>query len=153
MPLEASTLKVAGGYEQLAVLGKPFAVTEIGPPQSQCGALDGLAVLGVVRPPPFAGTRALTGFCTCRRLLPTKTVSCTEARNQLAGLMERATQDREPIGITRNGVAAAVLIDAEEFAAMEATLHLLSTPANAERIRQGLADDAKGKLQAGELCD
>jgi antitoxin YefM len=46
-----------------------------------------------------------------------------------------------------------VLLAAEEFAAMEETLHLLSTPANAERIREGLADYQAGKLQTGELCD
>lgn len=82
-----------------------------------------------------------------------KTISYTEARNRLAGLMEDATRDREPITITRNGAGTVVLLDAGEFAAMEETLHLLSTPANAERIRQGLRDHAAGKLQAGELCD
>jgi antitoxin YefM len=82
-----------------------------------------------------------------------KTISYTEARNQLAGLMETATRDREPITITRNGAGTVVLLASEEFAAMEETLHLLSTPANAERIRQGLADHALGNLRPGELCD
>ena len=45
------------------------------------------------------------------------------------------------------------LVASEEFAAMEETLHLLSTSANAERLRQGLADDAAGKLHPGDLCD
>jgi antitoxin YefM len=82
-----------------------------------------------------------------------QTVSYTEARNQFAGLIESVTRDREPVTITRNGESTVVLLAAEEYAAIEATLHLLSTPANAERIRQGLADHAAGKLQAGELCD
>lgn len=82
-----------------------------------------------------------------------KTISYTEARNQLAGLMETANRDREPITITRNGSGTAVLLAADEYSAMEETLHLLSTPANAERIRQGLADYAAGKLHPGELCD
>lgn len=82
-----------------------------------------------------------------------QTVSYTEARNQLAGLMETAIRDREPITITRNGAATVVMLAADEYAAMQETLHLHSTPANAERIRQGLADFAAGKLQAGELCD
>lgn len=82
-----------------------------------------------------------------------RTVSYTEARNQFAGLIESVTRNREPVTITRNGEGTVVLLAADEFAAMEATLHLLSTPANAERIRQGLADYAAGKLQAGELCD
>jgi antitoxin YefM len=82
-----------------------------------------------------------------------QTVSYTDARNGLAGLMETALRDREPITITRNGTGEVVMLAAEEYAAMEATLHLFSTPANAERIRQGLADYAAGKLQEGELCD
>jgi antitoxin YefM len=81
------------------------------------------------------------------------TISYTEARNGLAGLMDLAARDREPITITRNGAGTVVLLAAEEYAAIEETLHLLSTPANAERIRQGLADYAAGKLQSGELCD
>ena len=82
-----------------------------------------------------------------------QTISYTEARNGLAALIEAANRDREPITITQEGSGAVVLLASEEYAAMEASLHLLSTPANAERIRQGLADDAAGKLQPGELCD
>lgn len=81
------------------------------------------------------------------------TISYTEARNGLAGLMDAANRDREPITITRNGAGTVVVLAADEYAAMAATLHLLSTPANAEQIRQGLADFALGKLQPGELCD
>ncbi len=81
-----------------------------------------------------------------------KTLSYTEARNQFAGLMEMVNRDRHPVSITRNGVSSVVLIAAEEYEAMEATLHLLSTPANAERIRQGLADFTEGKMIERELC-
>ena len=82
-----------------------------------------------------------------------QTVSYTEARDGLADLIDTANRDREPITITRNGAGSVVLLASEEYAAMEETLYLLSTPANAERIRQGLADHAAGKIQPGELCD
>jgi len=82
-----------------------------------------------------------------------QTVSYTEARNRLAGLMDTAVRDREPITITRNGEGTVVLLSADEYAAMEESLHLFSTPANAERIRQGLADYEAGRLQSGALCD
>ncbi len=82
-----------------------------------------------------------------------QTISYTEARNGLAGLMDAVVRDREPITITRNGAGTVVVVAADEYSAMEETLHLLSTPANAECIRQGLADFAAGKLQPGELCD
>jgi antitoxin YefM len=82
-----------------------------------------------------------------------QSVSYKEASEDLASLLDSATQDREPIAITRNGAGTVVLLAAEEFAAMEETLHLLSTPANAERLREGLANYRVGNLQSGELCD
>ena len=82
-----------------------------------------------------------------------QTISYTEARNQLAGLMEMASKDREPITITRNGAGKVVLLAVEEYEAMEATLHLFSTRANANQIHQSLADYEAGKIQSGELCD
>ncbi|MEZ5303789.1 MAG: type II toxin-antitoxin system prevent-host-death family antitoxin [Verrucomicrobiales bacterium] len=82
-----------------------------------------------------------------------QTISYTEARNQLAGLMEAATRDREPIIITRNGSGVVVLLAVEEYEAMETTLHLHSTRANADQIQQSLADYAAGKIQSGDLCD
>jgi antitoxin YefM len=80
-----------------------------------------------------------------------KTVNYTEARNQLAGLMEAASRDREPITITRNGAGKVVLLAIEEYEAMETTLHLHSTRANASQIQQSLADYAAGNIQGGEL--
>lgn len=82
-----------------------------------------------------------------------QTISYTEARNNLAEIMDSAKRDREPITITRNGAGVVVLMAAEEYSAMEATLHLFSTSANAEQIHQSLADYAAGKIQSGELCD
>ena len=71
----------------------------------------------------------------------------------MAGLMEAATRDREPIIITRNGSGVVVLLAVEEYEAMETTLHLHSTRANADQIQQSLADYAAGKIQSGDLCD
>ena len=78
---------------------------------------------------------------------PMKTVSYTDARNQLASLMEAANADREPVAITRNGAASVVLVDAAEYAAMAETFHLLSSPRNADRLRKGLADFKSGKFK------
>lgn len=47
--MDAATLNADGGYGQLADLGKPVAVTEIGPPRNATGTLDGMAVLEAVR--------------------------------------------------------------------------------------------------------
>ncbi len=81
-----------------------------------------------------------------------QTISYDEARDHLAGVMDAATRNREPITILRAGEGSVVMLAEEEYTAMEETLHLISTPANAERIRQGLADFEAGKFQPGELC-
>lgn len=82
-----------------------------------------------------------------------QTINYTDARNQLASLMETASRDREPITITRNGTGKAVLLAVEEYESMEATLHLFSTRANANQIQESLRDYESGKFQEGELCD
>lgn len=76
-----------------------------------------------------------------------KTVSYTDARNQLASLMEAANADREPVAITRNGAASVVLVDAAEYAAMAETFHLLASPRNADRLRKGLSEFKAGKFK------
>lgn len=81
------------------------------------------------------------------------TINYTGARNQLAGLLETASRDREPITITRNGAGKVVLLAIEECEAMETTLHLHSTRANAAQIQQSLAEYAAGRIQEGGLCD
>jgi antitoxin YefM len=73
-----------------------------------------------------------------------QTISCTNARNQLTRLMESVVNDRQPISITRHGTAVVILLAAPEYEAMEETLYLLSTPANAQQLLQGLADDGNG---------
>ena len=82
-----------------------------------------------------------------------RTISYTEARNGLFGVMKQAIEDSEPVVITRNGSGSVVMMSEGDYSAMEATLHLLSTPANAERIRQGLQDFADGNYQERALCD
>jgi PHD/YefM family antitoxin component YafN of YafNO toxin-antitoxin module len=57
------------------------------------------------------------------------------------------------VGYDEDGTGVVVLLAIEEYEAMETTLHLHSTRANAAQIQQSLADYAAGKVQFGELCD
>jgi antitoxin YefM len=61
-------------------------------------------------------------------------VSYTEARQRLSDLWDRAIADREPIRLTRRGSSPVVLIAAEEYEGLLETVHLLRSPANAERL-------------------
>jgi antitoxin YefM len=71
--------------------------------------------------------------------------SYTEARANLAELMDKAEEDREPIVITRHGKPSAVLISVEEWESMEATLHLLRSPRNAARLFEAIAQIERGE--------
>jgi len=82
-----------------------------------------------------------------------KLMNYTEARNGLAEAMKDIVEDKNPVTITRNGTGSVVMMAEDEYHAMMETLHLLSTPANAERIRKGLVDYEEGKFVERELCD
>jgi prevent-host-death family protein len=54
-----------------------------------------------------------------------RTISDRELRKNLASALDRVTEDREPVIITRDrGKPAAVLMSMEEFASYEETVHL-----------------------------
>ncbi|RVT92854.1 type II toxin-antitoxin system Phd/YefM family antitoxin [Sphingomonas crocodyli] len=74
-----------------------------------------------------------------------KSVSFSEARANLKSVMDRAAADRAPITITRQKAENVVLISESEWASIEETLHLLSSPKNAERLLEGIRG-----LEAGE---
>ena len=62
----------------------------------------------------------------------------TEARANLARLLDQAANDRETVIITRRGAADVALIAAVELAGLLETAHLLRSPANAERLLTAL---------------
>lgn len=62
----------------------------------------------------------------------------TQARAELASLMERVTEDRETVIIERRGHGSVAMIAADELASLEETAHLLRSPANARRLLSAL---------------
>jgi antitoxin YefM len=65
------------------------------------------------------------------------TISYTQLRNRLAKTLDKVTQDRAPVLITRQKGKPAVLISMEDYAALEETVYLLRSPKNAARLRAG----------------
>jgi antitoxin YefM len=72
-------------------------------------------------------------------------ISYSEARENLKSVMDKAVADRAPIAITRQRGEGAVLVSASEWASIEETLYLLSSPANAKRLLEAIEG-----LDAGE---
>ncbi|GGB07981.1 antitoxin [Brucella endophytica] len=65
-------------------------------------------------------------------------VRLTEFRKNIAFHFDSVIASRAPLVVTRQGAEAVVVIAQGEFESMQETLHLLSTPANTERLREGI---------------
>ena len=65
----------------------------------------------------------------------------------LKAVLDRVEAHRAPVMITRQRGGNVVLISASEWAGMQETLHLMSSPANAKRLMDGIArlDAAEGE--------
>ena len=75
----------------------------------------------------------------------------TDARNGLAGTMDKVVQDREEAVITRAGRESVVMVAQSEWNSIQATLHLLSSPRNASRLLDAIAELDAGGGEEREL--
>ena len=62
----------------------------------------------------------------------------TNARENLASLLDRVTKDREVVIIQRRGSEDVAMISADELAGLTETAYLLRSPQNAERLLSAL---------------
>ena len=79
-------------------------------------------------------------------------VSYTDLRRNLSRYLDEATQTRAPIVVTRqDGKGSVVMIAESEFAGWQETVHLLSSPRNAERLLCSVRQAEAGALEAHDL--
>ncbi|WP_374411530.1 type II toxin-antitoxin system Phd/YefM family antitoxin [Novosphingobium colocasiae] len=71
-------------------------------------------------------------------------LSFSEARANFKAVMDHVVDDRAPVIVTRQKAEAVVMVSLSDWNAMAETLHLLSTPANADRLRGAVRE-----LEAG----
>ena len=69
----------------------------------------------------------------------------SDTRANLKEIMDRVVEDRSPVIITRQKAEAVVIGSLSDWNAMEETLHLASSPANASRLQEAIR-----QLEAGE---
>lgn len=75
-----------------------------------------------------------------------RTLSSTELRKNLAETMDQVNDDHTPVIVTRSGGKPAVLMSLEDYAGLDETAYLLSSPRNAERLRESIAQIEAGKV-------
>ena len=68
----------------------------------------------------------------------------TDARANLKDVMDRVVADRTQIVVTRQKAEPVVMISLSDWNAMTETMHLLSTPANAARLQESMAQMDSG---------
>lgn len=82
-----------------------------------------------------------------------ETISISETRANLKAVVERVVADRAPIAITRQNGEGVVMISQSEWDSIEETLYLLSSPANAKRLMEGIAELDAGRGEEHELIE
>jgi antitoxin YefM len=79
-------------------------------------------------------------------------VSYTDLRQNLSRYLDEAVDAGAPIVVTRQGGKGnVVMISEAEFAGWQETVHLLSSPKNAERLLRSVRQAEAGQLKAADL--
>jgi antitoxin YefM len=77
----------------------------------------------------------------------------SEFRANMARYIEKVLDDRDKLIVTRRNREPVVVMPLSEWEGMQETLHLLSSPANAERLRASMAEADAGRLIERELIE
>lgn len=71
-------------------------------------------------------------------------ITFTDTRANLKDVMDRVVRDHAPVVVTRQKAEAVVMVSLADWNAIEATAHLLSSPANAARLNAAIAELDQG---------
>jgi len=83
----------------------------------------------------------------------TTEITYSQARANLARLLDNVTENREVVIIRRRNAEDAALIAASELTSLLETAYLLRSPANAERLLTALNDALKGEGRPMTLAE
>lgn len=82
-----------------------------------------------------------------------RVVSFSEARSQFKHVIDTAVADCDATLIHRRDGENAVLVSEATWNSMMEILYLLSSPANAQRLMQAIAEDRAGQAQPRDLLE
>jgi antitoxin YefM len=74
------------------------------------------------------------------------TISYTDFRQHLAKYMDDVWDSRAPLRVTRQNARSVIVLSEDEYEGMMETLHLLRSPANAERLLRSIKSAEAGQL-------
>ena len=67
-----------------------------------------------------------------------RTSTYTELRQNLAHMLDKVSEDHDPIIITRGSSKPAVLLSLEDYNSFLETMHLMGSTANAQRLNDAI---------------
>lgn len=82
-----------------------------------------------------------------------QTLSYSEARANLASLMDKVNDDHAPMLVTRQRGRPVVMMSLDDFTAWEETTYLLRSPTNAQRLTEAMAALDSDAGQVRELVE
>jgi antitoxin YefM len=65
-------------------------------------------------------------------------ISYSDTRERLKEVMDRVVQDHQPVVISRQKAESVVMVSLADWHAIEETMHLLSSPINAARLKESI---------------
>jgi len=81
------------------------------------------------------------------------TILLNQAETSLRQIIRNVVHDVEPTVVTTETGESVVMLSLDEYNALQETLYLLSTPANAEHLRQSIAEDRGGYATERQLIE
>jgi antitoxin YefM len=80
-------------------------------------------------------------------------VSYTDLRNNLAKYMDEVCDGHVPLHVTRQNARTVVMVSEDDFEGLMETVHLLKSPANAERLLRSMAELDNANVKERELIE
>ena len=80
-------------------------------------------------------------------------IAYSDVRKNFANIMEKVCEDHDPVIVTRENLKPVVMISLQDYNAIEETMYLLRSPANAAQLRASIAEFDTGNFKVRELID
>ena len=80
-------------------------------------------------------------------------VNYSEARKNLASIMDNVCDSSDVVVVTRRKSRPVVIMSLDEYNSIQETGYLLRSPANAERLLESLEDMKKGNVVERQLIE